>query len=259
MENHEYGQITATSSPYLWSLGQRYALLTDYFAVGHNSEMNYVSFAAGQHAGVTDGTTRITFPSIWDQLQRAGRSWHAYEQGIPSGCFTGASSAASVTDGVGLAGQYVERHDPAMVFADVAAGGCAGRISALASFVPTSARLIFVTPNLCNDEHNACPPQSSLLNGDGFLRAFVPKILASPDFARTLLVITYDEGTTSAGQLPGDDGGHVFTVGVAPWLSHRIIATDADHYSLLHTVEVADGLPCLATACQRSPVSQLLP
>jgi phosphatidylinositol-3-phosphatase len=252
LENSEYGSVNAASMPYLWSLARTYGLAANYFAIGHNSEMNYISSVAGQHGTYTDGDVHIPFKSVWDQLNG---NWRAYQQDIPSSCSTGSSFYGPI-DGPGIPGAYVERHNPATVFADVAAGGCRGHIFPLANFNPTAARFMFVTPNLCNDAHNRCNG-TRLSNADNFLRAFVPEIIASPDYAHTILFITFDEGTTNIG-LQGDTGGHVFTAAVAPWLSHVASNLFFDHYSLLRTVEDTFGLPCLASACQRSAMTPFL-
>jgi hypothetical protein len=88
--------------------------------------------------------------------------------------------------------------------------------------------------------------------------AFVPEVTSSPDYSHTILFITFDEGSTSAG-LYGDTGGHVYTAAVAPWLSHVTSNLFFDHCSLLRTVEDSFGLPCLAGACQRSAMTRFLP
>lgn len=253
LENTEFGSVTASSMPYLTSLAQTYGLATNYFAIGHNSEMNYLSSVAGQHGTYTDGSLNIGFKSVWDQLKG---NWRVYAQDIPASCYTGSSFSGPV-DGPGIAGNYVERHNPATVFRDVAAGGCNGHVFPLVNFNPTAAPFMFVTPNLCNDAHNRCNG-SRLPNADGFLRAFMPEVTASPHFAHTILFITFDEGGTHAG-LQGDTGGHVYTAVVAPWLSHVTSNLYFDHYSLLRTVEDTFGLPCLVNACQRSAMAPFLP
>jgi hypothetical protein len=253
LENTEYGSVTASSMPYLTNLAGTYGLATNYFAIGHDSEMNYVSSVAGQHGSVTNGTVNIAFKSLWDQLNG---DWRVYAQDIPSSCYTGSSFSGPV-DGPGMAGTYVVHHNPAMVFKNVAAGGCNGHVFPLAPFDPTAARFIFVTPNQCNNAHDSCKGKQ-LPNADAFLRAFVPKVAVSPDFAHTILFITFDEGGSSAG-LHGDAGGHVYTAVVAPWLSHVTSNLYLDHYSLLRTVEDTFGLPCLVNACQRTAMTPFLP
>ncbi len=259
MENHEYGSVAGSSSaPYENALAARFGLASNYYAIGHNSEMNYVNATAGQAGGVTDGNMHVPFASLFDQLEAAGISWHQYSQGYPgssASCFTRISGPTGVVDGPGLAGQYVARHSPGIVYKAITGNAvrCAAHNSNLAGFDPAAARFEFITPNLCNDAHS-CP----LATGDAFLKAFVPRIVNSTAFANSLLVITYDEGTTSAGQL-GDKGGHLYTIVASPWTHGVVNATYFDHWSLLRTVEDAWGLPCLAGACHRSNLDEFFP
>ena len=66
MENKEYGSIVGNSSaPYLNSLISQYGLATNYDAVSHPSEPNYLALFSGSTQGITDdadyyfsGTTR---------------------------------------------------------------------------------------------------------------------------------------------------------------------------------------------------------
>jgi len=76
--------------------------------------------------------------------------------------------------------------------------------------------------------------------GDAFLQAFVPLVTASPDWAHTLLIVTFDEGTTSI-----NGGGHVYTAAAAPWLAPASVATTYNHFSVLRTIEevIWDALP----------------
>ncbi len=254
LENREASAISATSAPYLTGLADTYGLAADSYGVSHPSEPNYIAAVAGSTLGVTsDGVYQLADPSLFDQLMKAGLGWRVYAQDYPDGCFTGASSSGG-PDGPGAAGTYVRKHDPAILFTSISGNPTAcGWIQPLRRFSPTAASFELVVPNLTNDMHDGSTAQ-----GDAFLRAFVPSILASPDWARTVLVITFDEGGTSAGQL-GDQGGRVFTAVVRPGLSHVVSRRYADHYSLLRTTEAAFGLPFLGAAATRSPMSDLIP
>jgi acid phosphatase len=254
MENREFGSV-ASGGSYEVALARRYGLAANYDAIGHYSEMNYINATAGQAVGVTDGDLRVGLRSLFDQLDTADISWHQYAQSYPGGpthCFTNLQGPTNLADGPGMPGQYVARHTPAMDYADISknVATCERHVSDLASFDPAAARFEFITPNLCNDAHS-CP----LATGDAFLRAFVPRILNSPAFAGSLLVITYDEGTTKAGQL-GDDGGHVYTIVASPTIHGQTSAVYHDHWGLLRTVEDAWNLPCLAGACHRTAMTE---
>ena len=92
----------------------------------------------------------------------------------------------------------------------------------------------------------------TIAQGDAFLSAFVPLITASPAFtAGGVLFITFDEGSSSEGQL-GDAGGHVATLLISASIPRGFQYTAyADHSSVLRTTEDLLGLPCLGLACQR--------
>ncbi|HXR26354.1 MAG TPA: alkaline phosphatase family protein [Candidatus Baltobacteraceae bacterium] len=252
MENHEYGSIIGSkAAPYINGLAAQYALLTNYFATNHPSEPNYIAMVAGSTLGVTtDGTYDLKGASIFSQLAAAGKTWRAYEQDIPPGCFTG-SSAKAEPDGPGADGAYARKHDPAISFTYVSGSAvqCAN-IHPLRDFDPATGAFSFITPNLINDMHDG-----SIAQGDAFLRDFVPLITDNLAFASGVLFITFDEGSTDAGS-HGDAGGHIATLVVAPGLKAGTqVGTYADHYSLLRTTQALLGLPCLAKSCERIPIS----
>ena len=66
---------------------------------------------------------------------------------------------------------------------------------------------------MTNDMHDG-----TIAQGDAFLRAFVPRITRSAAFANSLLVITWDEGSTRLG-----GGGRVATIVTSPraFAGHR--------------------------------------
>ena len=123
-----------------------------------------------------------------------------------------------------------------------------GDVTDFSHFDPTAADFEMVIPNLCNDMHDC-----SVATGDAFLRSFVPRITDSPAFADSVLFITWDEGTSSEG-----GGGHVALVATSPLAPPgRTSGKAHDHYSLLHTIEEAWGLPCLSNACGANDLADL--
>jgi hypothetical protein len=253
LENHEYGQIIGNAqAPYMNELAARYGLATDYYATGHPSEPNYVALVAGSTLGVTsDGVYNLAGPSLFGQLQAAGQSWRAYAQDDEAGCFRG-STAGSGPDGPGAPGTYARKHNPAISFTSVSGTSAQCRnIQPLRDFDPAAGAFEMIVPNLTNDMHDGTVTQ-----GDAFLRAFVPGIIASPQFrAGGVLFITFDEGSSSGGS-QGDSGGHVATLVVAANITPGLRDRDyADHWSLLRTTEDLLGLPCLANACKRTPMT----
>lgn len=242
MENKAYRDIVGNSAaPYINDLIARYGLATSYTAVAHPSEPNYVALFSGSTAGVPgDGVYNLSGPSLADQLDAHGRSWRVYAQNMPGGCFTAASAAGSV-DGWGAAGTYARKHNPAISFTSISGDPqrCA-HLGPLAGFDPAASNLEMIIPNMTNDMHDG-----SVAQGDAFLKAFVPVILGSAAFRNSLLLITWDEGTSDAG-----GGGQVATIVATPGMRAGLrSAVPHSHYSLLRTIEQAWGLGCLNQSC----------
>jgi phospholipase C len=239
MENRSYGQIVGSpSAPYLNGLAKRYGLATNYQAVSHPSEPNYLALFGGSTFGVADDAVHtISGTNIADQLERAGLTWRVSAENVPPGCFTGATAFAR-SDGKGW---YARKHEPAISFANIqrAPARCA-QIQPLGAFRAGAASVQFVFPNMCHDMHDC-----STATGDAFLRAWLPKVLGSPTFAQTLLVITWDEGSGGPG------GGQVATIVAGPRVAAGTRSAAAfSHYSIVRTIDDLFGLPCLRNACK---------
>ena len=250
LENEEATGITASSMPYLYGLSTTYGRADRFYAVSHPSLPNYLAFWSGSTQGVSDdGKYNFSGASLSSQMAAAGRSWRTYAQDYPAtGCSTGTSYSSGV-DGPGVAGTYARKHNPAMSFTSVSgnASQCAN-IQPLARFDP-KVNVAFVVPNLCNDAHDC-----SLKTADTFLKGFVPEVTGASTWAHTLLVISFDEGSTGT-----NGGGRIFTVVMRPGLSGVVSSTTHTHYSLLRTIEELNGLPCLANACKANDLGEFLP
>ena len=143
----------------------------------------------------------------------------------------------------------------------------------------TTANLTYITPNLCDDGHDApcvdghdapCVDgrPGGLVSADAWLRTWVPKILASPASRKDgLLVVTFDEADTETpdgtaaccGEGPGPSsplpgihgrgGGRTGAVVVSPFVAAGSSNDTAyNHYSLLRTGEGLFGLAPLGYA-----------
>ena len=249
MENKSYRSIVgAGNAPYLNSLIARYGLATNLDAETHPSEPNYIALVSGGLQGTTlDLTYNLKAPSLFDQIETAGRTWHVYAQSYPGNCYK-ASTASGFADGPGSVGDYARKHNPAISFVSISANAtrCAN-ITRLTGFNPAAADFEMIIPNLINDMHS-----SSTRAGDDFLKAFVPKITSSPAFANSLLIITWDEGAESD---KAGGGGHIATIFASPGMKPGSKFTGAaTHYSILRTIELAWGLPLLGDAAKASSI-----
>jgi hypothetical protein len=248
MENKEYGSIVGSSAaPYINSLIARYGQVTNLYAETHPSEPNYIALTSGGLQGTsTDGSYDLTVPNLFDQIEASGRSWHVYAQGYPGNCYR-PYIAAVVSDGTGAAGDYVRKHNPAISYTSISGSPtrCAN-ITKLAGFDPAASDFEMIIPNEINDMHS-----SSTGAGDAFLKVFVPEIIDSPAFARSVLFITWDEGSSNE-----QGGGHIATVVVSPGMKPASrFEGAATHYSMLRTIELAWGLPLLGEAGTASTIT----
>src|SRR5262249_35081173 len=100
--------------------------------------------------------------------------------------------------------QYAVRHNPFAYFHSIIDSPvCAerdvplDRLPADLANEASTANLSYITPNLCHDGHDSpCVDgqPGGLVSADGFLRPWVPRILASPAYRHDgLLVVTFDE------------------------------------------------------------------
>jgi hypothetical protein len=247
-ENKEYSSIVGSSSaPYINSLIAKYGLSTSFYAERHPSEPNYIAQTSGSTQGITDdGVYNLSVNNLFDQVSASGRTWKSVQQSYPGNCFTGSSSSA-VVDGVGKSGSYVRKHNPAISYTSISgnASKCAN-ITNLSSFDPAGASFQFITPNMINDMHDG-----TIADGDNWLKAFLPKILTSPAFANSLVIVTFDEGTSNT-----NGGGHIVTIMITPNMTPGFKnATTYNHYSMLRTIEDAWHLPCLGNACSASDMA----
>ena len=244
LENHSFAQVAGTS-PYLNRLAAACGLADNYSAITHPSLPNYIAMTSGDTAGITDDCTScsVATSSIFEQVGRRG--WRAYQESMPGAGFTG-----------GPSGTYAKKHNPAAYYTQIAPSYALNAVplgtttaGALISDLRANRlpRYSFVTPNLCNDEHDC-----EISVGDAWLARWVPKILASRSYktGSTALFITYDEGEGE-----GKDN-HVYTVVVSPFTRKGTVSHVAyTHYSLLKTQESLLGLRCLAHACDPETAS----
>lgn len=220
------GQPTAARQmPYLASLARRYGSTTDYRGVAHPSLPNYLALAGGSTYGVRDDASpavhRIAGPSLFDRAIAAGYTAKTYAESMPRPCATASS------------GRYAVKHNPWAYFSDpqsrancrrfdVPAGTTAA--GALRSDIDrgTLPTLGLLVPDLCHDGHD-CP----LSTADGYLRGWLPRVMAGPDYraGRLAIVVTFDEDE-------GRSGNVVLTAVVSPRTSQVVSRTAFSHYSL---------------------------
>src|SRR5580704_17826569 len=239
LENKSYDETFGPSSlaPYLSKqLTAQGELLTNYYAIGHNSLDNYIALVSGQAPNVTtqsdcqiyqdfipgspvqvDVNGQIVgqgcvFPSeiktVADQLTANQLTWRGYMEDMSEPCLHPALNTQDQTQTAKPGDQYAARHNPFVYFHSIIDGP-----SCAASDVPltqlpidlkhyaTTPNYVFITPNLCHDGHDSpCVDgePGGLVSADAFLQKWVPQILGSPAYQRDgLLLILFDEAEFS--------------------------------------------------------------
>jgi acid phosphatase len=240
--------IGSPDAVYIADLIQHHGLATDYQAVAHPSQPNYLALFSGSTQDVLDDDVHdVSAPNLADELEAAGRTWRVYAENLPGGgCFSG-PTATEGPDGEGL---YVRKHNPAISFQSISgsAARCAN-IQPLSALDPAAADFELIVPNMCHTMHD-CP----IAEGDDWLRDFVPRIVESSAWKdRGVLFITFDEG---ADRSPRNE---VATLVIAPDVAAGSTSGVAhNHYSLLRTIQAGLGVPCLAESCHANTLGEFL-
>jgi hypothetical protein len=290
-------------APYLSrTLRARGVLLRSYYGTAHRSQANYVAQISGQgpdpqmqsdcrvySAFVRTGTAApgqavgsgcvfpASVPTLPGQLTSRGLTWKGYLEDSGTPCRHPVLGAVDHTQQARVGDQYAVRHNPFVYFRSITGSAdCAKRVVPLSRLTgdlrarSTTPNLVYVTPNLCDDGHDApCVDgrPGGLVSADRWLARWVPRILASPAFrADGVLVVTADESDSArsdaracCGEVAGPNaaspgirgpgGGRTGALVVSRWTRPGTSSTRPyDHYSLLASVEDLFGLPHLGYA-----------
>ena len=234
------------------------------------------------------------FPASLDtlpnQLTAMGLTWKGYLEDMGNdperdGGKTCAHPAIGSADKAFVASatdQYATRHNPFVYFHSIIddAASCKANVVPLTHLVDdlanpkTAPNFAMISPNLCNDGHDAnCAgtnaaggKEGGLVGVNTWLKVWMPKILASPTYKaeNTMVVVTFDEAEISESSaccnekpgpnsptpgLSGAGGGKVGALVLSPHVTAgNKVATPYNHYSLLRTIEDLFGLSHLGFA-----------
>jgi len=230
-----------------------------------------------------------TVKTLPDQLEAAHLTWKGYMEDMGrdprrerATCGHPAIGKPDETLIATAADKYAAKHDPFVYFHTIIddQARCDTHVVNLSVLqkdlqsAATTPNYVFITPNLCNDGHDPLcidGGPGGFAAVDGFLRKWVPRILASPSFKKDgLLIITFDESegngpegsTACCGEKPlasarrpagvlGPGGGRIGAVVLSPYVKAGTVSTvPYNHYSLLRTVEDIFGLGHLGYAAE---------
>ncbi|GGH91260.1 hypothetical protein GCM10007170_07000 [Arthrobacter liuii] len=292
LENKGYDKVWGpnSSAPYLSkTLRAQGVLLSEYYGTAHNSAADYIAQISGQasndmtrHDCPTYAPFRQTgtaehgqvqgngcvypaaVPTVAGQLTAAGKTWKGYMEDMGTPCQHPALDSKDDHQGAKVGDQYATRHNPFVYFEAITSSpDCRKNVvnfSNLASdltSIATTPNLSYISPNLCNDGHDApCVDGSpgGLESADAWLQQQVPVILSSPAYQQDgMLVITFDEAEGNAAGpsnvVGGTAGGRIGALTLSPFTKGGTTsATPYNHYSLLASIEDIFSLPRLGYA-----------
>jgi len=215
------------SVPYLKKLAGEGVLLTNYYAITHPSQPNYISQVYGSHLDIQDDNVHdIEGKSLVDLLEAKNISWKTYQEHYPGGCFADEGTADNV---------YKRKHNPFLMMTSVLKTELCKKvvddkqldIDMAANAVP---QVVYYTPDMNHDGHD-----TDVQFAADWLESFLTPRRNVPALADgTLFFVTFDEQEDYGGD------NKVYTVLFGQPVSKRAGTRDPrhySHYSLLRTIE----------------------
>lgn len=287
-ENQDYGRIIGNPElPFINSLITNNFLQTDYHGLDHGSLPDYLGLVSGSEQLQAIGSPptdclpqwAITPPrcvvaaeepsNIGDLIERSGRTWRAYLQGMGQPCRWQSETEA-----------YEVIHNPFVYFKTVEGGSAASSPRCIQHDVDmytdaahslqadlmsgaTTPNFLFIVPtNHANMHDDRLRPADDFLrdiltgtNTSGQNGANPVNIFASPAWTtqRSIAYIVWDEDS-------GSRINHVVALEVGAWVNGPRGEDGApfNHYSLLKTVEVSWGLPPMQSVGGDAAASPML-
>lgn len=225
-ENTNYS--SAIQQPFFKQLADQGAHFSNFFALTHPSQGNYIALTSGDLNGVTnDSPHDVDVDNVVDLLEAKGLSWKVYAENFPGNCFTGKSQ-----------GNYVRKHNPFISYVNIQSNPtrCAHIVEA-AQFDRDAAsgslpNYVFYVPNSKNDGHD-----TDVSYADNWYRQKFSGYLSNAQFMEnTVLISTFDESGLFSGK------NQIYTSIVGPGVRPGVYPDRLTLPSLLKLIEENFGL-----------------
>lgn len=240
--------------PFFSKLAHEGALLTNYHAVAHPSQPNYIALTSGDTQGVSDDRNHdLDVRNIGDLLEEKGKNWKNYAEDFPGKCFLGERDGA-----------YTRKHTPFISYKKIFTTERCGNVVNATQFEKdlknkTLPDFSFYTPNMDDDAHD-----TDMAYGERwFAKKFSP-LIARPEFKDVLLIVTFDENecatvghwvTAEKRAACKGDSNQVYTVFYGRGIKAGSSSDGLyNHYSLLRTIEAGFGLGTLGKQDEKAAV-----
>ncbi|WP_131782916.1 alkaline phosphatase family protein [Legionella gresilensis] len=211
------------NQPFFKSLTTQGAYLSQYSAITHPSQPNYLALIGGSTFGVTNNNIHnINARHLGDLLNAKGLSWKSYAEAYPGNCFQGSKS-----------GTYSHKHEPFISFINVQNNPdeCAKIVPSHQFFSDLAADKLPTYSLYVPDINNGGHDTGIAFADKYFAKTFGPIFSNASIMNNTLFIITFDEND-------GGAGNKIYTAFVGAGV--KAGATSANkysHYSTLRTIE----------------------
>jgi phospholipase C len=235
------GYYTSTDLPYYYSLLPQYTLCANYFCgMLSDTQPNRMIALSGTSGGNccdcinTNGTlSSATYPNILDLLTAYGVTFKNYNFGSTPANYSYLALWSNWKSG---GPNNVLNQTQTQFFTDCTNG--------------TLPSVVFITNESPNDEH----PPENIQTGQAQMQQIIQAVQASPNWANTAILLTYDEGGgffdhVAPQQLDAYGPGiRVPMLVISPFAKPgHVDTTFLDHTSQLKFIEAVFGLPTLAS------------
>ncbi|GMM32378.1 hypothetical protein DAMA08_051230 [Martiniozyma asiatica (nom. inval.)] len=235
LENTNFDQ--AAEEPHMAWLAEQGITLTNYWALTHPSEPNYMASVGGDYFSLDDDRF-VYLPknvsTVVDLLDDKGISWATYQEHLPYTGFQGYNYSNQET----FANDYMRKHNPLIFYDSVTSNDT--RLSLVKNFTMFEKDLadeklpqyVIITPNMTNDAHD-----SNIKVAGNWAKNFLTPLLENEYFMdNTLVLLTFDENETYG------DQNTVFSLLLGGAIPDELKGTTDntfyDHYSQIASAEV---------------------
>ncbi|UNI14663.1 Acid phosphatase [Purpureocillium takamizusanense] len=248
-ENENYDK--AFGDPNFTWFTKKGITLSNYFAVTHPSQPNYMASIAGDYFGMQNDDfdrSPLNVSTVIDLLESKDISWAHYQEDMPYSGFEGMGFRNQKNG----ANDYVRKHNPAVMHDSVAHSE--QRLSQIKnlSMIDTSRSMfhkdlkenklpqwMFITPNMTSDGHD-----TDVTTAGAWCRKFLEPLLEDRNFMQnTLVLVTWDENESYATR------NNILGILLGDAVPKHLVGTEDknfyNHYSEIASVSANWDLPTL--------------
>jgi phosphatidylinositol-3-phosphatase len=242
MENLSYSEIIGSpNAPHINAIANdtaHAAVFTQFFAIEHPSQPNYLDLFSGANQGITDDNLPaddepsdypFTTPNLCYELLTAGKTFKTFSEELPSVGYDGATYSGD---------DYARKHNPCTNWVGTGANEYSDTVNQPLTAMPANYAALptvsFVVPNETHDMHDytcaGLPCPESIDTGDNWVYNNMDSLKNWTLANNTLYIIIYDEDDDN-------HGNNIPVIFYGPMVKGGTYTENVTHYNLLRTIE----------------------